>query len=118
MPDDNLLQPRDPQTETTDFARIGGYLVFLTIVGASIGRRIAQVQPIDPFKRTARRMAESQTLDQMIPFVIVGAIIGLVCGLFAERLLPKWRNAYWLYGTIGLLILWATTLGMPPWMMP
>ena len=117
MHDRNVISP-DANAKTENArVRVSGYLIFLTIAGASIGRKIAQVEPFAPLKATSRRMAESQTLDQMIPYVMIGAICGLLIGLVAEYWLPKWKPAYWLYGTIAMAVIWGT-IGMPPVRMP
>ena len=117
MSDETQYSHDESGTNASAHPRITGYLVFLVIAGASIGRQFAQVQPIDQFKGMARRMAESQTLDQMIPFIVVGAICGLIIGFIAEPFLPKWKPAFWLYGIFAMSIIWGT-IGMPPWFMP
>ena len=108
----------DDTLASTKQYRMSGYLIFLTIAGASIGRRLAQVgDPYTQLGGALSRANESQTLDQMVPFITVGAILGLATGLIAEPLLPKWRSSFWLHGIIATSILWGA-LGMPPWLMP
>ncbi|QEG21494.1 hypothetical protein MFFC18_13500 [Mariniblastus fucicola] len=101
--------PDDSPSWTSRGFRIYGYLVLLIVAGAILGYRLAHEEPVTPWERASRRLAEAQTLEQIVPFALVGASIGLFVGCVLERWLPDWKPAYWVFGILAIVLLWMAT---------
>lgn len=96
-----------------------GFIIVSTLLGGSIGRTLAVVEPVAEFKYWAYLDARSETCEYLIPFVLAGCFLGLLTGVVAERQFKQALNPRWRFIALFTLILgWVTGILVPPFVPP